>query len=141
MTSLLDIAPVKREVEVAGTKLEVGGVSSLGIAYLLQKFPELRRLFGGKSADLTPERLMEAVPEAIAAIIASGCGFPGDARAEAVASSLSVGDQISLVTEILELTMPEGFGPFVAKVRLLLNATSNSVKDVSVAGGKGRATK
>jgi hypothetical protein len=54
--------------------------------------------------------------EAVAAIIAAGCGYPGDEKAEAIAGSLSLDAQADLLAAVLRLTLPRGIGPFVAKL-------------------------
>lgn len=113
---LLDVARSVRTVDVAGAAVAVPGVSARGIAILFNRFPIFRELFAGKTADFTPESLIELVPDAIAAIIAAGTGAPGDAEAEAVAAGLSATDQLNLLAAILDATMPGGFGPFVEKL-------------------------
>lgn len=117
MVGLLDIAPAVETVTVRGTPLPVYGVSAAGVAYLLGKFPELRKLLTGYSMD--QDKLLSLAPEVIAAVIASGCGVPGDKDAEAIAATLSVNEQYDLVAAIWRLTMPDGVGPFVQKLAAL----------------------
>jgi hypothetical protein len=57
--------------------------------------------------------------DAVAAIIAAGCGYPGDEKAEAVAGRLSIDAQADLLAAILRLTLPAGLGPFVEKLTVL----------------------
>ena len=57
--------------------------------------------------------------DAVAAIIAAGCGYPGDEKAEVVAGQLSLDAQADLLASILRLTLPKGIGPFVEKLTAL----------------------
>jgi len=136
MTSLLDVAPATKTVNVQGTKVEVRGVSVYGISLLMSRFPELRDLLSGKDVEVTADILMDGVPEAVKAVIAAGVGEPGNEQFEAKAESLPVGDQFDLIQAIIALTVPEGVGPFVRKVRALLSQSG-----VSDAGGKAVDTK
>ena len=58
-------------------------MSVKGLAHLLVRFPELRMLMTG--GEIQAEQLMEIGGDAVAAIIAAGCGCPGDEAAEAIA--------------------------------------------------------
>jgi hypothetical protein len=142
VTSLMDIAPLQRTVPVQGVEVAVSGISALAIAQMMGRFPEVRNLLGGKSADITAERLFEAVPEAVAVIIAAGCGRADDEALQAKAASLPLEVQFELVTVILELTVPSGVGPFVQKLRGLMGGLGiTSLTNASADGGKGRGGK
>lgn len=119
MPGLLDIAPLKRVVSVLGTDVTVTGISAEGIAVVLQRFPEVRKMMTGKDVNLSPEELIAKVPVAVATIIAAGCGTPGDAASERVAASLPLESQIALLEAIKELTLPAGVGPFVDRLAAL----------------------
>lgn len=71
--------------------------------------------------------------DAVAAIIAAGCGYPADEKAEAVAGNLSLDAQADLLAAILRLTVPRGIGSFVEK----LTALGGILGDA--AGGRRRA--
>ena len=113
MVSLLDIVPSVETVDVGGEKIAVHGVSATGLAYLIRRFPEL--LSGG----IGVEMLMSVGGEAVAAVIACGCGYLGNEDAEAKAASFSLDVQADLLAAILRLTMPQGVGPFVEKLSAL----------------------
>lgn len=115
MVGLLDIAPLAREVPVAGQNVAVTGVSAAGVAALLQRFPELKSIMAGRGT-LDAESLFTLVPSAIASIIAAGCGYPGNEEAEAKASTLVAEDQMSLLMAIVEMTLPKGVGPFLDRL-------------------------
>jgi hypothetical protein len=117
MPGLIDIAPHTETVSVQGTSVVVYGVSAKGVAHLLGRFPELRMLMSGQAVEIA--QLMAIGGEAVAAIIAAGCGYPGDEKAEAVAGSLSLDAQADLLAAILRLTLPKGIGPFVDKLTAL----------------------
>lgn len=117
MIGLIDIAPRTEAVDVDGTKVEVHGVSASGLAHLLGRFPELRKLMTGLDVDAT--QLMAIGGEAVGAIIAAGCGYPGDQKAEGAAARLSLDTQADFLGAILRLTLPKGIGPFVVKLTAL----------------------
>jgi hypothetical protein len=69
--------------------------------------------------EVQADQLLAIGGDAVAAIIAAGCGSPGDNAAETVAGSLSLGIQADLLAAILRLTLPKGVGPFVEKLTAL----------------------
>lgn len=117
MVGLIDIAPRVEAIPVQGASVQVYGVSASGLALLLSRFPELRKLMTGIEVETT--QLISVGGEAVAAIIAAGCGYPGDENAEAVAAKLALDSQADLLAAILRLTLPEGIGPFVSKLTAL----------------------
>lgn len=104
-------------VFVNGTEIKVSGLSAKSIAALLGRFPELRTLLSG--GELEIDRLFEMGGDVVGALIAAGCGYPGNRDAEAVATHLPLDAQADLGAAILRLTMPQGFGPFVEKMSRL----------------------
>lgn len=114
MPGLRDIAPSHKSVTVNGTAVPVLGVSAEGVATLIDRFPEFRALLTGRTGEFTADNLRKLVPDAIAAIIAAGTGSPGDADVEAVAATLPLHLQVEFMEAIVEQTMPNGVGPFVA---------------------------
>jgi hypothetical protein len=114
--SLLDIGPLYELVPAPnGKKLRVYGVSAKGIFAVFQRFPEVGSWFkGGKKVDMAP--LIAEAPDAIAAVIAAGCGKPGDMQAEEVAGLLPVETQLDVLEAIGRLTFKNGFGPFVQRI-------------------------
>ena len=117
MAGLLDIAPLTEKVSVRGADVEIYGVSAKGVALLLARFPELRMLMSGKTVEI--DRLMAMGGDAVSAIIAAGCGYPGNEQAEDMAGKMSVDEQADLLAAILKLTLPNGVGPFVEKLTAL----------------------
>ena len=117
MVGLIDIAPAVETLDMQGMPVTVHGVSAKGVAHLLGRFPELRKLMTGHEVEA--EQLMAIGGDAVAAIIAAGCGYPGDEAAEAVAGNLSLHAQADLLASILRLTLPKGIGPFVEKLTAL----------------------
>ena len=135
MVGLRDIAPSTKTVSVGGVDVPVYGVSAKGVAYLFERFPELRKAFMRKEVDaseFTPEALMKLIPDGIAAVIACGCGSAGDAEAEEIASKLGVSDQATLLEAIMAQTMPQGVGPFVERLNALMAGLSVDTGKVSV---------
>jgi hypothetical protein len=117
MVGLIDIAPRTETVIVHGTPVPVHGISAKGLAHLLGRFPELRKLMIGQEVEVN--QLMAMGGDAVASIIAAGCGYPGDQGAEDVAAKLTIEAQVDLLSAVLRLTLPGGFGPFVEKLTAL----------------------
>ena len=131
MVGLIDIAPSVETVDVQGAPVAVHGISAKGIAHLLGRFPELRMLMTGQQVET--EQLMTMGGDAVAAIIAAGCGYPGDEKAEAVAGKLSLDAQADLLAAILRLTLPRGVGPFVEKLTALGGILDAAPSDTALA--------
>lgn len=108
MGSLLDISAAATPVDIGGASVDVRGISAKGLAALMQRFPVLRDAILGKGLDLTPEALAETGPDVVAAIIAAGCGFNGNEKAEGNAADIPLGHQIELLAAILTATLPGG---------------------------------
>jgi len=118
MAGLLDIAPLSSKVSIRGTAVDVCGVSAKGIAQLILRFPELREMMVGR--EVSVDRLLGIGGDAVAAIIAAGCG-DFSAEAEAAAAALSIDEQADLLGAILKLTMPGGLAPLVEKLSGVLS--------------------
>jgi len=118
MSGLLSIAPLSASVEVLGQKIPVYGVSLKGVVVLLDAFPELRTLFAGGTANTSD--LMRVAPNAVAAIIAAGVGYPGDPDQEEAARRLPLDAQADLLAEILRFTLPNGISAFIEKMTALM---------------------
>ncbi len=86
MVGLLDIAETVGSVTVNGQKVSVEGISFAGVAKLLERFPILVNLLTQKT--VTAADLLSSGPDAVAAMIAAGCGYPGDEKAEKKAARL-----------------------------------------------------
>ena len=117
MVGLVDIAPAVERVTIRGQEVEVTGISAAGVASLLARFPELRRMFSGR--DVPFEKLLTMGGEIVSAIIAAGTGASGDEAAEAAAGRLSIDEQADLLAAIVQATLPKGVGPFVEKLAAL----------------------
>ena len=72
MVGLVDIAPATERVTVRGQEVEVFGVSAAGVAQLLARFPDLRKLFSGR--EVGADEIMDVGGDLVAAIIAAGTG-------------------------------------------------------------------
>ena len=73
---------------------------------------------GGGKIDLT--QLIDQTPDAIAAVIAAGCGEPGNEKAEATAAKLTMEAQLEVLEAIGRQTFAlKGFGPFVERMAAL----------------------
>jgi len=137
MVSLVDIVDVRKTVTVRGKDIEVEGINAEKLALLINAYPELRMAFAGRGMDLKPDDLISMGPKIVASIIAAGVGSrPGDVEQEAAAARLTIGEQLTVLTTVFELTFPDGFGPFVEKLRSLGLVDANE----GAASGWGQGT-
>jgi len=127
MAGLLDIAPLVEEFDIRGTKIDVGGISAAGVANLLSRFPDLGQLVTGRSNNVDPDRLFSLGGDVVQAVIAAGCGSPGDKGAEEAAGKLSVGEQADLLGIILRISLPNGLAP-ILRLGAILNGDGASQK-------------
>lgn len=124
--SLLDIGPQSEMVPVGEKKLNVYGVSAKGIFLLLTRFPQLRTWFAGQAGQkLDIGQLVAELPDGIAAIIAAGCGLPGNPAAEEAAAAMAVESQLDILEAIGRLTFKNGFGPFAERIVTLSGAAQS----------------
>lgn len=115
MSTLLELVNVGRKVKIGEKdEIDVYGVSAEGFASLLVRFPALLKAFSGVTPDAAS--LTKIAPEAITAFIAAACGYPGDKKAEAVASKMPVSDQLNILEAAIKQTFPQGVGPFVKRL-------------------------
>ena len=115
--SLLDLAGVGRTVSIRGLEISVTGISARGLAVLFSRFPQLVDAVTGAGLDLSS--LAELGPDVLAAVIAAGTGHPGSEQAEAVAASLSMSDQLSLVEAIGSETFAGDAANFMQRLEKL----------------------
>lgn len=113
MAGLLDVAG-SEFVTVGDKQVEVFGVSWKGLAVLSARFPEFGAMLSG--GDVSSDKLMGLAGDALAAVIAAGCGMLGDEATEKHAERLSANIQTDLLAAILRRTIPDGPGPFVDKL-------------------------
>lgn len=132
MGQLKDLARVRRSVTVQGKSLMVTGLSAEAITDMLVRFPDLRRLFSGVSVE--GDALMTVLGKAVGPVIAAGLGSFGDAEEEAAAMALPLADQVRLARATLEITFPEGIGPFVEEMAGLMAAAGGGGASGSALG-------
>lgn len=143
MSTLLQIAPSSEVVSIRGTDVEVTGISAKGIAVLFSRFPELLSLFDGNVDKITPDLILTLGGDVVAAIIASGCGMPGNVEAEQIAINLPIESQLELMGAIKRQTMPGGPERFFQVLRELgldlakeeSSSKQSSSDSVATAGG------
>lgn len=116
--SLLDIGPLSEAVPIGGERyLNVYGVSVHGVFSIFQRFPEVRSWFTEKTGRVIDfKKLIAEVPDAVSAVIAAGCGNPGNEAAEEMAALFPVETQLDILEAIGRLTFKNGFGPFAQRI-------------------------
>jgi len=129
MADLLDIAPstAVEAVHINGDmRLVVRGLNGNAIASIVARFPKLATLLGGGGN--VGWNLIEHFGGAIGPIIAAGCGHLGDEEREQRAGDLLVEDQLKLITAILRLTFPNGFGSAIEQLTALMSRADEGAK-------------
>jgi hypothetical protein len=129
MASLLDIAPLVERVTVRGDEVEVRGISFGDIAYVVQRFPELRKSFGGGVGfTFSAEAVAALGPAIVGAVIACALGVRGDEAEERAAAALALGEQLDLIEAVIRMTAPSGIVPFVEKLTAVFGAVGATGK-------------
>ena len=137
MTGLLDIARPRETVSIGKQQIEVCGITAKGIADLLGRFPELRKMLTGAN---DPGILYDIAPRAFFAIVAGGLGKMGDAATETEIGELPAEAAADLFAAVVRVTMPSGFRPFVDRMARVFNGQQQSPGPAGVSG-KTPATK
>ena len=102
MRGLLGAARPVRSITINGQSIAVPGLDLFGLKKLVGRYGELSFLVNqGKPSD---EDIFNLSADAMGALLAAGCGFPGDAEQEEAARRISMPEQILLMAEILEAT-------------------------------------
>ena len=127
MVSLVDIVPQTRTVQIGVGDLVLHGLGLRQIAELLLRFPHLRNLITANAPELSPETLLITAPDAIGAIIAEAAHQPE--ATDTIADSLAIDDIVECLLAVLDLTLPNGPVPFIARLTKLLGGV------VSPSGG------
>jgi hypothetical protein len=120
MSELAELLPGPKEVELDGRKYAVNGLTLTTFATVLSRFPVLNAIFAGKGNEMNVTDILSAGDPAVGAIIAAGFGHFGDEEWESDAARLTANRQVKLLRPIVELTMPDGFGPFVEELAEVL---------------------
>jgi hypothetical protein len=117
MADLRDIAPstAVEAVKIGDRFINVRGLHCDGLASILSRFPELGKLLNGGYIEMGP-KLVAQFGNAVAPIIAAGCGHLNDEESEKLAATLLIEDQIKLVTAIIGLTFPKGLISFITAI-------------------------
>lgn len=120
MASLLDIGPLTRPVTIRGITINVKGVSGLSLFHLLDRFPEMRKVFSNAGVPVNAEDLLRQAPGAVAAIAVFATSDVYEpltekqqVEAEARFLMLSLGEQLAIVMPIWDLTFPSGVQSFI----------------------------
>ena len=130
MADLLDIAPSTAVgvVWLDDQRITVRCISVNAMAAIIARYKGLKSLAGGGFGDDIIMRLLEGFGEAAAAIIAAGCGHPGNEKYEQHAATLLPEQQLKLLGAIVAVTFPNGLGPFVQELTNLIGGPGEKAK-------------
>lgn len=116
MVDLLSIAPLTELVEVRGAKVPVRGTNAKGIIGLLNRFPDLMKMWSKGEWEMNA--LLELSDEVLSALISSGV----ESIDEANAMNLSLDEKVELLGAVIRVTMPRGPVPFVESLVRLMDS-------------------
>ncbi len=130
MTSLLDIGPLTEEVAIGNKSVSVRGITPEGFFYLLAKHPLLRTIFTTGTKNIDMATLQTAAPGCISDILAVATTDRSEfvklaewvadvEKGSKIAVTLAAHHQVKLFQAALDLTFPDGVGPFMAAVESL----------------------
>lgn len=114
MADLLSIAPLTEIVEVRGARASVNGVTAQGIAQLLFRFPDLRKMWATGNWDT--DQLLAMSDEILSAVIAAGVTELDEANAV----NLALDEKAELLGAVIRVTMPRGPVPFMESLTKLV---------------------
>jgi hypothetical protein len=126
MADLLDIAPstASAVVDISDNRtLTVRGLHWPEVAAIAARFPNIVAAIVAANDNVVV--LCSSAGMAIGAIIAAGCGHPGNDKAEQIAGSLLLEDQINLAGEIYRLSFPNGFSPVMKAIEKLMTGAAD----------------
>lgn len=126
--TLADLAAMSEDVPVGTRHITVHGISCANALAIFRRFPKIANMING--FDL--KTFIELAPEAVAAIIATGCGQFDDPEAEAQAAAIGIETQFDILQAIGGLTFKSGFGPFVERMFSLAGRVPNFVSSGKV---------
>jgi hypothetical protein len=142
MADLLDIADLSEEVPVGEKTLTVYGISAGDLVGLVTRFPALRdALSSGRAVQpgqdqIDAPSLIQEAPRAIGPLLAAGLGHLGEAEYENRAARLPIGVQVDIIDVIIRLSIPDGIGPFVEKIRGWLTSVNVNLQSIESAVGE-----
>lgn len=124
MVNIIDTGPLVRSIKIGEESVPLTGVSFENLVPMLDRFPELKRVLTPSrgevdEADFSFEGIVKLGPRIVAAILAAGMGKAGDAATEKMILGLGIGIQVKMLKEIVDMTFPDGLGPFVEDLRSL----------------------
>src|SRR5438105_9537487 len=110
MLGLLDLRPLRRRIEVEGGEIELRALSAENITELLERFPDILKMF---STGGNVEAAVKSSPAMMSAIVAASFGKLGDVQHEKAAADLSLKTQLDIIQAVNEISFPGGgLGPF-----------------------------
>jgi hypothetical protein len=118
MAGLLSIAPLTETVEVRGVPTAVTGVTAQGIAQLLFRFPDLRKMWSTGKWDT--DQLLVMSDDILSAIIAAGVAGIDEVNA----ANLALDEKAELLGAVIRVTMPRGPVPFMDTLTRLMGGVS-----------------
>ena len=115
MAGLIELADLTEEVTIGRKAVPVRGLSAAGIANLLGRFPEVRKMMSGGKAEITVDTVVALGPKIVAEIIAEGVDEDVD-----IASQIPAAVQLDILEAMMRLTMPGGLHPFVDRLAAMM---------------------
>lgn len=128
MAGFADLSPSFASFTLGDKSLPIPGLTFGHIRDLTARFPALGDLLKGKT--VAASAIMDSVPDAVPAIIATGFGFHNDKEQEALAAKYNVGIQVDMIDAIVKATEPSGDGVLSKKLKGLLDEMTPAVQPI-----------
>jgi hypothetical protein len=116
MTDIVNFVPLAAKVTVRGETFKLRGIELQEIGELIYRFPkllELRAQLGNLNI-----AALAGTPAIVAAVIAYATDKGQDS--EKGFANLALGERAKFLSKIVELTAPDGIGPFVDLLRAVI---------------------
>lgn len=133
MTSIMEIAPLTKQVKIGDAMLDVYGVSLNAAVDLCVRFPALQRIIFGGRDQIDAANIIQTMPGAVPALIASGCGMHGKPEGEEKAGLFAIETQLDILEAVFEMTMPGGAVPFAKRLKAWMDTVQKFDQEISVA--------
>lgn len=112
--NLADIAPMSTDVVIGDDFLRVHGISAKDGLEIFKRFPKILGMMTSTGFSLST--FLSVAPDAVAAIIATASGDPGNEAAEEAAGNLGLETQFDILEAVGRMTFTKGFAPFAERV-------------------------
>jgi len=118
MSDIVNFVPLTAKVTVRGQTFKLRGLEFQEVGELVYRFPKLLELRA--AAGTINLAALVGMPAIVAAVIAYATDKGALEQAEKSFANLALGERAKFLAKIVELTAPDGIGPFVELLRAVM---------------------